>query len=237
MKARVTNMSGALLKMRALALICPSALMMAQREVGFGQANQSPRPAYHPNPPAPGTQNGQGGNVNQPRAGGAQKPTLNGKGMRPTDQFRQGVPPGHLADWLNQHRNLPPAQQEQLLLKDPTFLRLNPMEQRKVLNQLHQMETMNDQQLQRRLARAELIEHLSPADKIEVNASAERMRDLPPERRQMLRRAFQDLRGVPMEDRDMVLSSAYYRKTYSPAERIILHDVLRVEPYEPVVPR
>ena len=235
--ARVSKMAAALTMMMALALICPSTVMMAQRQMGLGQANQAPRPAYHPNQPAQATQNGHGGNVNQPRAGGTQQPSLNGNGMRPTDQFRQGVPPGHLADWLNQHRNLPPAQQQQLLLKDPTFLRLNPMEQHKVLNQLHQMESMNDQQLQRRLARAELIERLSPADKIEVNASAERMRDLPPERKQMLRRAFQDLRGVPMEDRDMVLSSAYYRKTYSPAERIILHDVLRVEPYEPVVPQ
>jgi hypothetical protein len=72
---------------------------------------------------------------------------------------------------------------------------------------------------------------------MQVNASAERMRMLPPDRQRMVWKAFQDLRGVPMPDRDMVLSSAYYRTTFSPAERIMLHDVLRVEPYEPVIPR
>jgi hypothetical protein len=132
---------------------------------------------------------------------------------------------------------MPPMQQEQLLLRDPSFLRLNPMDQRKVLDQLHQMHSMNNDQLQRRLARAELIERLTPAEKMQVNSSAERMRMLPADRQQMMRKAFQDLRGVPMADRDMVLSSAYYRTTYSPTERIMLHDVLRVEPYEPVMPR
>jgi hypothetical protein len=226
-KARGTISGLALLKVAAIALICPSVVLTAQRQGGV-QANQAPRPTYQSAQPA--TQPAKSAQANQNTQ---QRPSLYGNGQRPSDQMRAIVPPGHLADWLNQHRNLPPAQQEQLLLRDPYFLRLNPTEQRKVLDQLHRIGNMNDDERSLRLARAEAIERLSPQDKMQVNASAQRMLQLPEDRRQMLRKAFRDLRAVPPGDRDMVLSSAYYRTTFSPAERIILHDLLRVEPYVP----
>ena len=153
---------------------------------------------------------------------------------RPTDQLRTVSPPGHLADWLSQHRDLPPERQEELLRRDPYFIRLNPVEQRKVINQLYRVNQMSDQQRERRMARAEAIERLSPQEKMQVNASMQRMQMLPEDRRQMIRKAFRDLRGVPPEQRDVVLGSAYYRTTFSPDERLILHDLLKVEPFEPL---
>lgn len=143
-------------------------------------------------------------------------------------------PPGHLGDWLNQHRNLPVQEQERVLRGDPNFRRLSPAEQQRVVNQLHQVNQLPEEQRQRRLARAELIEHLPPQEQMRINQSARRWSTLPAVRQAMMRRAFQDLRAVPLDQRPMVLNSARYEGVFTPEERGILSDLLRVEPYQPV---
>jgi hypothetical protein len=49
----------------------------------------------------------------------------------------------------------------------------------------------------------------------------------------MISNAFRDLRAVPPEQRPMVLNSSRYQSQFSPDERGMLGDMLRVEPYEP----
>jgi hypothetical protein len=48
-----------------------------------------------------------------------------------------------------------------------------------------------------------------------------------------MKQAFRDLRTVPPDQRQTVLNSARYQGTFTPEERGILSDVLRVEPYQP----
>jgi hypothetical protein len=48
-----------------------------------------------------------------------------------------------------------------------------------------------------------------------------------------MKNAFRDLRSVPPDQRDIVLNSARYQSQFSPQERGILSDMLRVEPYQP----
>jgi hypothetical protein len=50
----------------------------------------------------------------------------------------------------------------------------------------------------------------------------------------MMKRAFQDLRAVPLEQRPTVLNSERYQGVFTPEERGILSDMLLVEPYQPV---
>ena len=45
--------------------------------------------------------------------------------------------------------------------------------------------------------------------------------------------AFRDLRGVPVDQRQMMLNSERYGQNFSPEERGILSNLLRVEPYQP----
>lgn len=142
-------------------------------------------------------------------------------------------PPGHLGDWLNQHRNLPIQEQERVLRSDPNFRRLSPIDQQRVVQQLYQVNQLPEEQRQRRLARAEMIEHLPPQELIRINNSARLWATLPVDRQAMMRRAFQDLRAVPLEQRPMVLNSARYQGVFTPEERGILTDLLRVEPYQP----
>jgi hypothetical protein len=56
---------------------------------------------------------------------------------------------------------------------------------------------------------------------------------MPAERQTDMRRAFQDLRGVPPEQRQSILNSARFQQQFSPQERTVLGNLLSVEPYQP----
>jgi hypothetical protein len=120
-----------------------------------------------------------------------------------------------------------------MLRGDPSFRRLNPADQQRLIQQLHQVDQMPEEQRQRRLARAEMIERLSPQERMRINLSARRWAYLPPVRQALMKNAFQDLRAVPLDQRPIMLNSGRYQGVFTPEERGILTDMLRVEPYEP----
>jgi hypothetical protein len=99
------------------------------------------------------------------------------------------------------------------------------------LQQLHQVNQLTEEQRQRRLARTELLEHIPPQEQMRINLSARRWTELPPERQALMKNAFHDLRTVPPAQRPMELNSARYQSVFTPEERGILGDVLRMEPY------
>jgi hypothetical protein len=120
-----------------------------------------------------------------------------------------------------------------MLRADPSFRRLNPDDQQRLVEQLHEVNQMPEEQRQRRLARAEMIERLSPQGRMRINLSARRWAYLPPVRQALMKNAFQDLRAVPLDQRPTMLNSGRYQGVFTPEERGILTDLLRVEPYEP----
>ena len=195
---------------------------------GRPQAGEPQRqaPAYRPAAPAtpayPNTNYGGAGS--RPAYPGANRPAYNYPGY---------APPGHLQSWLNQHRGLPLQDQERLLRNDPAFTRQAPAEQQREIQQLHSVDQMPEPQRERRLARNEMLERLSPQDRMNLNQASRQFATLPPDRRQIMKRAFQDLRSVPLDQRQTVLNSARYQGQFSPQERDILSNFLRVEPYEP----
>jgi hypothetical protein len=139
---------------------------------------------------------------------------------------------GHLPQWMAQHQSMPVGQQERLLRQEPGFNRLSPGEQQREVQQLHRLNEMPTAQRDRTMARAEAIERLSPAERMQVNQSARQLAAMPPDRQMMVRRAFKDLSAVPVDQRETVLNSARYNATFSPQERGVLSNLLRVEPYE-----
>jgi len=120
-----------------------------------------------------------------------------------------------------------------MLRGDPSFHRLAPADQQRVIEQLHQVNQLTEEQRQRRLARAEIIEHLSPQERMQINLSARRWATLPVDRQALMKNAFRDLRAVPLDQRQTVLNSSRYQGAFSPEERGILSDMLRAEPYQP----
>ena len=128
---------------------------------------------------------------------------------------------------------MPVQNQEKLLRNDPGFQRLPQGEQQRLIQQLHSVNGMDEAERQRRLARNEMLERLSPQDRMRVNQSALAWRALPSDRQSVMRNAFHDLRSVPPDQRATVLNSARYQNQFSSQERGILSDMLRVEPYTP----
>jgi hypothetical protein len=133
---------------------------------------------------------------------------------------------------MAQHQNMPVGQQERLLRQEPGFNRLSPADQQHQVQQLYRLNQMPPAQRERRLARAENFERLSPSEQMQVRQSSNRLTTLPQDRQIMVRRAFRDLRGVPIDQRQTILNSARYNAVFSPQERGILSNLLRVEPYE-----
>jgi hypothetical protein len=54
---------------------------------------------------------------------------------------------------------------------------------------------------------------------------------MPPQRQEQIRHAFQQLRRMPPDERQRVLSSAYGSQ-FSPQERTVLGNLLSIEPYQ-----
>ena len=139
----------------------------------------------------------------------------------------------HLQDWLSRNQNVPVQDQERQLHNDPSFKRLPQADQQRLTQQLRSVDHMPEQQRDRRLARNEMLERMSPEDRLNINRSGRAWSALPSDRQMQMRRAFQDLRGVPLDQRQTVLNSSHYQNMFTPQERGILSDFLRVEPYEP----
>lgn len=152
-------------------------------------------------------------------------------GAAPGPEFR--FPRGHLGFWLNQHRDMPLAGQEELLRNAPSFQQLPKPAQQRLMQQLRQVDKMPTQQRERRLARAEMIEHMTPQERMALGQSTRELSGLPPGRQAMVKRAFRDLRGVPLDQRQTVIDSKLYQRQFSPEERSILNNLLRAEPFEP----
>jgi len=92
---------------------------------------------------------------------------------------------------------------------------------------------MPEQQRDRRLARSEMLERMSPQEQYQVRLAGSRLASLPPDRQMIVGRAFQDLSHVPLDQRYTVLNSARYQSSFTPDERNILSNLLRAEPYDP----
>ena len=120
-----------------------------------------------------------------------------------------------------------------MLRGEPSFHRLPADEQQRVIEQLHQVSHLSDAQRQRRVARTEMIERLTAQDRMQINLSAHRWAELPVDRQAQMKQTWLELREVPLEQRQTVLNSARYQGQFTPEERGILTDMLRVEPYQP----
>lgn len=153
------------------------------------------------------------------------QPGTSGFGRRPGQE--------HLPEWLSQHQNLNPQQQEDLLRREPGFNRLAPDQQQRVLNRLRTLDARPPEQRQRILERNEMFERLSPEQRQDVRAASQAVRQMPQDRQRMVRQAFNDLRQIPPDQRGAILNSARFDHTFTPQERHVLGSLLSIEPYSP----
>ena len=144
-----------------------------------------------------------------------------------------GAPKGeHLAEWMNQHRNLTPDQQQQALDHEPGFHDLPQATQQRMHERLSQLNAMNPQRRERILNYNEQMEHLSVPQRAEVRGSLQQLGALPPDQRRQVAQSFRELRALPPEQRAGALNSPQYQYM-NPAQRSALNNLLRVEPLIP----
>jgi hypothetical protein len=136
------------------------------------------------------------------------------------------VGPG-LQQWLENHSNLPPAQQERALENDPSFRMLNLQQQQRALNQLRQLQSMTPEQRNRRWA----LLRMTPQQRQQFNAVVEQYGALPPPRQMMVRQALAALRRVPPPQRPAAMATYPPLRQLSPYERQVLAALLFWEPY------
>jgi len=135
---------------------------------------------------------------------------------------------GHAGDWLRRYKDLPPAQQERELQKDPMFQRLPPGQQQLLRQRLQHFSNLPPQQQQRMLNRMETWEHLTPEQKQQARQVFSQLKQLPPGRQGMVKTAVRDLRTMPPDQREQVIDSPRFRTMFSDQERDIIRGASRL---------
>jgi len=210
---------------------------------GWGQRGQKaaarPMPMRQAAPREPARNNHPGNNNGgrpasqpemRPGVNSQMSPAGNPAMMRPGPNAGQ---PGHLGQWLSNHQNLTPQQQEEQLRREPGFNRLTPEQQQRVLGRLRSLDQRPPEQRQRMVDRNEMFERLTPEQKAGVHQSFQEWNQMAPDRHRMVGRAFSDLRQIPPDQRAAILNSARFAQTFTPDERRVLGNLLSIEPYEP----
>lgn len=139
----------------------------------------------------------------------------------------------HLAQWLNEHRDMPLNEQERALRNEPGFGRLPVARQQRLLKRLQQLNAMPRQQRARTLQRMEALEKLSPQQREQLRQVVREVGGMPQPRQRMMHKAFHDLSQLPPEQRDAVLDSPQFKSQFSDRERQILGTLMSVQPYQP----
>ena len=103
--------------------------------------------------------------------------------QRRNPQAGQTVKGEHLAEWMNQHRNLTPQQQQQALDREPGFRDLPQATQQRMHDRLTQLNAMNPDRRERILNYNERMEHLSVDQRTEVRGSLQQLGSLPQDQR------------------------------------------------------
>ena len=174
-----------------------------------GQETQAPAPIERRPPPAAS-------------AGQATSGQRQGSGKLPRGE--------HLAQWMNQHSNLSPEQQQQALGQEPGFSNLPSDTQQRYRDRLAQLDALNPAQRQRFLAHTEAMERLSPDQRAEVRGAMGRLGALPIEQRRVVAHTFRSLRDLPPEQRLSALNSGRYGPPLDPQQRDVLLGLLQIEP-------
>ncbi|SNS40056.1 Protein of unknown function [Granulicella rosea] len=144
--------------------------------------------------------------------------------------------PQHLAEWMDSHRNLSPAAQQQALEHEPGFQSMKPDVQQRMRDRLTELNNMPPAQRQRVLARTQAMEKLTMPQRQQVRGAMQQLGALPEDRRKVVARTFRDMRDMPPNQREAYMNSEWYRGQFNDQERATLSNLMAVEPMLPLTP-
>jgi len=139
----------------------------------------------------------------------------------------------HLAEWMNQHRNLNPTQQQQALENEAGFHDLPQATQQRMRDRLAQLNAMPEAQRNRVIQRNEDMEKLTPQQREQVGNATRNWAALPPDQKAAVGRSFRALRQLPPNQRIGALNSGRYTYGFSDQQRTALSGLMNVEPFYP----
>ncbi len=211
-----------LLVLASVFLFCFSTLAIAEPRAS-GQEQQPAPIERRPPPPARLPATSPTGVYVQPAPSPAPAPI----------ERRQPPRGEHLAQWMDQHRNLTPQQQQQALGHEPGFNALPAETQQRMRERLAQLDAMNPKKRDRLLERNEFMERLTLPERAEVRGALAQLGSLPMDERMTVARLFNSLRDLPADQRVPALNSGRFGPPLNASQRAVLSNLLRVEPMLP----
>ena len=172
-------------------------------------------------------------------------------GQRPADHFRppaqtnptknppknansanKGAPPNKMGQWLEDHKNLPPDQQEKLLENDPSFKKLAPARQAELKERLRKFNSLTPQQRERALNRMQYMASLTSEQRQQIREAGKELQGLPQDRQVMVHKVLRHLRQMDPQERQQVIDSDRFKSTFSEQERGIITKLAAINPQE-----
>jgi hypothetical protein len=141
---------------------------------------------------------------------------------------RNQRPRARMGDWLRNHQNLPPEQQEKLLENDPNFKKLPPDRQAALKERLRKFNSLPPEQRERALARMQFMASLTPEQRKEIREANQKLEALPPERRVKVHAFLRNLRTMDPKQRQQLLQSEGFRSTFSEQEQELVKQLASI---------
>lgn len=135
-----------------------------------------------------------------------------------------------LGDWLRDHKDLSPDQQEKLLEKDPSFQKLSPDRQSALKDRLRKFNSLPPAQRERALNRMQFMSGLTQEQRKEIRDANQQLQALPNDRKVAVHKALRNLRQMPPQQRQQVLESDHFKSTFTPQEQGILKQLSNITP-------
>jgi len=160
-----------------------------------------------------------------PPAGGNSKPSSSSKhGLGQHHNQEQ-----HAGSWLRKLQKVPPAEQERTLNNDPDFKALPADRQEKLRQRLRDFNNLPSEKRQRILKRMEVFDHLTPEQQQKARDLFGRLREMPDDRRRVIKRTANNLRQFDAAERERVLNSEPYRGSFTDEERSLIRELAELD--------
>lgn len=161
----------------------------------------------------------------------AQRAEARGAQERPNTAARPGETRAtekqrHLAQWMEDHKNLSLPEMQRALQNEPGFRELPPQVQENRLNILARLYYMDPQQRSRMLDGVEGLERLTPQQRQQWDIAVLQLNAVPVPRRRLMTHAIIELHEMPPSQRQQVIDSPAFAAKFSPSERQTIRTIL-----------
>ena len=148
----------------------------------------------------------------------------------PPKENKSNQKSGKMGDWLTEHKNLSPDEQEKLLEKDPNFKNLSPQRQAELRERLRKFNSLPPEQRERALNRMQFMANLSKDQRAQIREANQVLQGLPQDRQLMVHKALRHLRQMTPAERTQAMNEDRFKNTFSEQERGILTKLSAINP-------